>query len=306
MVIDVIKSVGSPELNGRLVGWQHFAKLCDALAKTPPGEVALLDFASLKFVTGSWINACIFPLIRWSSDEQHDLYPVVTRLDEIWFDEFRVVADLTNESILVASNDLSSGELIGVLEPAQLEALDHVMRIGSVTGAGLERHSEGRVKATAWNNRLKMLNIKRLVKRISQGREQIYCPIVKELRMGDNYLRQQAANHQNQRDLATTELEVPQLLGRPEIVEIVYTIEPDNGQTLTAGAILYIQPLPDSDLLVAVEGHRRVGVVRGENAAALRAVLTEGGQARIVTVQVFEVAPISGVGYARILKNISA
>lgn len=184
MVIKIVDALRSAELNGRLAGRRHFAQLCSALASTPPAEVVLLDFSSVQFVTGSWINACMIPLLRWSAEDQHDLYPVVTSLAQTWLDEFRLVMDLTSECVLIASADLGKGDLVGSLDPAQEEALGCVQRLGQVTGAGLERQCQGPVKATAWNNRLKALNRKRLIKRISQGREQLYTPVIKDLKHG--------------------------------------------------------------------------------------------------------------------------
>jgi hypothetical protein len=98
------------------------------------------------------------------------------------------------------------------------------------------------------------------------------------------------------------ELDEPQLYERPDIVETLYAVEPDEGQKLVAGAMLYVQP-SSSDLLIAVDGHRRVGVVRGEGAAALIALLSANGQARVVMVQVISVQEISGVGHAQLVKQ---
>lgn len=188
MVFDLVNNLGTASLNGRLLGRRHFGQICQALTEVPPGEVVFLDFASIDFVTGSWINACLVPLLVWSADEQHDLYPVITGLAAEWVDEFRTVATFTNECFMLGETDLSKGELIGELEPAQLEAMQHVMRLQEVTGAGLEHHCSGRVRATAWNNRLRGLSRKRLVRRTSQGREQRYRPLVKELFYGRQLL----------------------------------------------------------------------------------------------------------------------
>ena len=57
---------------------------------------------------------------------------------------------------------------------------------GEATGAELERREPGgeRVKATAWNNRLKDLYEKRLLRRAKRGREQVYTPVVPEVQLG--------------------------------------------------------------------------------------------------------------------------
>jgi predicted transcriptional regulator len=57
-----------------------------------------------------------------------------------------------------------------------------VLEAGEVTGAELERlRPQDATKATAWNNRLKDLNKKRLLQRRKQGREQVYYPVIKEI-----------------------------------------------------------------------------------------------------------------------------
>ena len=118
--------------------------------------------------------------------------------------------------------------------------------------------------------------------------------------MGDNYLRQQAANTKVQRDAATAEIEEPQLYERPEIVETIFSIQPDEGKSLQVGEMLLVQPGSDRTL-VASRGHARVGVVSGEGAAVLYETLAAGGHAIVLMVQVIEVMEVSGVGHARVV-----
>jgi predicted transcriptional regulator len=62
-------------------------------------------------------------------------------------------------------------------------ALEVLLKHPDVTGAELERREPGgqRVRATAWNNRLKDLYEKRLLRRVKRGREHLYSPVVPEV-----------------------------------------------------------------------------------------------------------------------------
>jgi hypothetical protein len=171
-------------LQGRPLGKRHYARLCELLSEVPAGGVALLDFARVETVTGSWINAALVPLLRWASDDQNNLFPVLLNFDPKWLDELQLVADWTHNCFLVGRGKAlpKSATVIGPLDVAQRATLDAVVSGSEVTGAGLERlRPKDGVKATAWNNRLKDLYEKRLIRREKRGREQLYSPIVAEV-----------------------------------------------------------------------------------------------------------------------------
>jgi hypothetical protein len=171
-------------LQGRPLGKRHYARLCELLSEMPAGAVALLDFAEVETVTGSWINAALVPLLRWASSDQNDLYPVLLNFEPEWFDELQLVADWTHNCFLVGQGKAlpKSARVIGPLDVAQRATLDAVVKASEVTGAALERlRPKDGVKATAWNNRLKDLYAKRLIRRAKRGREQLYSPIVAEV-----------------------------------------------------------------------------------------------------------------------------
>jgi hypothetical protein len=171
-------------LQGRPLGRRHYARLCELLSEVPAGGIALLDFAGVETVTGSWINAALVPLLQWASNEQNDLYPVLLNFNPKWFDELQLVADWTHNCFLVGRGKAlpKLATVIGPLDVAQRATLDAVVSASEVTGAGLERlRPKDGVKATAWNNRLKDLYEKRLIRRVKRGREQLYSPIVPEV-----------------------------------------------------------------------------------------------------------------------------
>ena len=184
MVIEIAESLGK-QLHGRVQGKKHFAEVCAKLAGSTTGEVVVLDFDRVEIVTGSWVNAMIVPLFRWACDEQTDLYPVLSNVSNGWLDELELVAGWNHQCYLISEGRQAQprrASLIGKLDPAQRATLDTVLELGTATGAALAKKLPNQaVKATAWNNRLKELCLKRLLRREKKGREQIYSPVIKEI-----------------------------------------------------------------------------------------------------------------------------
>lgn len=171
-------------LQGRPLGRQHFPKLCALATQIPGGGVVLLDFSSVEMVTGSWINEALVPLLDWMSDQRNDLFPVILNFNDQWMDELQMVAEWTHSCFLVSKGKKlpKTARLAGRLDVGQRETLSAVVGASGVTGAELERlRPEAGIKATAWNNRLKDLYNKRLLRREKRGREQLYSPVILEV-----------------------------------------------------------------------------------------------------------------------------
>jgi hypothetical protein len=153
------------------------------LADVPPGDVALLDFAGAEIVTGSWINEALVPLLRWTADERNDIFPILLNFHPAWLDELQMVAEWTHNCFLVARGKSlpKSANLVGSLDVGQKSTLAAVVNEAEVTGAALS--GQDGVRGTAWNNRLKDLYQKRLVRREKRGREQVYSPVVAEINL---------------------------------------------------------------------------------------------------------------------------
>jgi hypothetical protein len=181
--IRVAERLGTAMLQGRPLGRKHYPRLCEVLADVPSGDVALLDFAGVEIVTGSWINEALVPLLRWAADERNDIFPVFLNFDSAWLDELQMVAEWTHNCFLVSRGKAlpKSASLVGSLDVGQKATLDAVVNGTEVTGAALDGQ-EG-VKGTAWNNRLKDLYQKRLIRREKRGREQVYSPVVAKINL---------------------------------------------------------------------------------------------------------------------------
>jgi hypothetical protein len=179
--IRVADQLGTKFLQGRPLGRKHYPRLCELLADVGSGEVVLLDFAGVEIVTGSWINEALVPLLRWAADERNDLFPVLLNFEATWLDELQMVAEWTHNCFLVARGKSvpKSASLVGSLDLGQKATLVAVVNGAEVTGAALNGQ-EG-VRGTAWNNRLKDLYQKRLVRREKRGREQVYSAVIAEI-----------------------------------------------------------------------------------------------------------------------------
>ena len=184
MIILVAEKFGK-RLVGRVMGREHYAKGCQLLTRARGGEVVVFDFFGVEIITGSWFNAMIVPLYHWAGQPQNDLFPLLTNLQEDWIDDLSLVAEWNRQCYLVASGSTESPEqamLVGSLDVAQSECFARVRQEGESTGAGLARmQGEGAVGPTAWNNRLKELYKKRLIKCRKHGKERVYFPVVQEI-----------------------------------------------------------------------------------------------------------------------------
>lgn len=180
--LGLAKTLG-PDLQGRLLGRKHFGQVCEILADTPPGEVVALDFGGVDLMTGSWANEMIVPLFKWAPDPRNDIFPVLCNLKGRWDEELQLLAEWNQQCYLWAKGEgLRRAKLIGVLDLGQKKSLESVLLSKEITGAELDRkYPEEGVGATAWNNRLKDLHTKRLLKRVKRGREQVYSPVMEEI-----------------------------------------------------------------------------------------------------------------------------
>ena len=153
-----------------------------------PGEVVVLDFTGVEYVSASWINAMLVPLSRRAAEVGNDFYLVLAGFPTNSIDDLQLVADQNHLPFLLsgaAALPVLHARLVGTLDAGQRATLAAAQELGQATGAQLaaKRDVEG-IKATAWNNRLRDLHDKRLLFRQKRGREQIYEPIAKEIVYG--------------------------------------------------------------------------------------------------------------------------
>jgi hypothetical protein len=149
-------------------------------------QVARREFLEAAIIAG--VSLPLSTLLQGTTAHPRILMEqVVCNLaDKKWEDEFALVADWTHRCFLIASSATAPkrGKAVGPLDPGQMTTLKAVIEFGPVTGAGLERQWQSEaIKATAWNNRLRDLYDKRLVRRERRGREQMYSTVLKEIEL---------------------------------------------------------------------------------------------------------------------------
>lgn len=185
MIVEMASAFGK-QLQGELLGKKHYARIWEMLTDVVPGDMVLLNFKDVDVVTGSWISAMLVPFYRRAADPNIDLFPVLCNAHQDWLDDLSLVAKWTHQCFLVADRIHTTPRravLIGTLDPGQRITLEAVIEIAEVTGAALERQrAKDHIGATAWNNRLKDLHEKRLLRRIKRGREQVYSPVVEVIK----------------------------------------------------------------------------------------------------------------------------
>jgi hypothetical protein len=168
-------------LSTRPKGIRDFGKVCERLAKVRPGEVVLLDFDKVGYVSASWITAMMVPLSRRAAEEVNDFFLLLRNFPADSLDDLKLVADQNRVPFLLLAGK-TKARLIGTLDSGQQETLRSVEELGEVTGAELAVKKPAlKTSGPAWNNRLRDLHEKRLLRRRKQGREQIYRAVVPEV-----------------------------------------------------------------------------------------------------------------------------
>jgi hypothetical protein len=165
-------------LSGKVAARQHFAKACQLFAGHESGELVIIDFKGVDYVSGSWINWMLVPLLAYTADDSNDYYVVLANFPALSLDDLLLIANAEHTPFIVLNDRPKKATVIGSLDPAQTATLKAVREHGDVTGAAL---ADKNVKATAWNNRLRDLNLKRLLRRRKEGREQIYSLVIPEV-----------------------------------------------------------------------------------------------------------------------------
>lgn len=179
-----LQKIGT-RLHGKTAGQAAFARLCEQLYSATPGQVVFLDLAGVRLVNGSWLNSAIAPLLSWASDGENDLYPVMANFPEEWRDELELVGRANGQCFALVEGcevPIQRLHLVGTLDDALLTTYRSVASLGEATGAELARLlPEVGIQPTAWNNRLRELYERRLLLRRTQGRQQVYTPLAKEV-----------------------------------------------------------------------------------------------------------------------------
>ena len=124
--------------------------------------------------------------------------------------------------------------------------------------------------------------------------------------MGEDYLRQQAGNIKKRGDLAVTELGDPLLFQRPEVLNTLYTVEPDQSESLQLGEYLYAVRDSNQRSVAVLRNHKKVAHIGGASAQALMDLLNDQQFGGIVVLRIARVGHLSGIGSAEIVRSVEA
>ena len=113
--------------------------------------------------------------------------------------------------------------------------------------------------------------------------------------MGDNYLKQQAKNFRKRTDLAFDNLDTPTLFTRPDVVNRVFRAKPCGDEQFEVGETLWAIPDPNSHTVPVARGCYRLGVIDGDGASSLLALLPPNGAIDVLPMRVTRVLELSGV-----------
>jgi hypothetical protein len=121
--------------------------------------------------------------------------------------------------------------------------------------------------------------------------------------MGENLLEQQIKHFEKRRRLTESDVKRRSLFDRPDIIDTVYTIHPNNGSALKPGDVYFAVLARDGYRIQVAEGHRAVGLIKGDGAQSLASALGESGQTGVIRIRMTEVSPLSGCGKAIVIKE---
>lgn len=113
--------------------------------------------------------------------------------------------------------------------------------------------------------------------------------------MGDNFLRQQGRNFRKRRDLGLSYNNISSLFVRPEQFQSIYKGKPLKNQAYVEGECLTAMLDNTNESVSLVRENRRIGIIDGDSARALAAILVNPESPGIIPVRVRNIASISGV-----------
>jgi hypothetical protein len=120
--------------------------------------------------------------------------------------------------------------------------------------------------------------------------------------MGDTYKKQQVKNAQKRREIAAREAAEPRLNVNVSKAEMKLVLMPGTDADYTCGERLAVLA-GDNSLKVVRKGFEQIGHVEGEAAENLRNLFAVNGGTNVIQVVVTDVAALSGVANAEILKG---
>lgn len=182
-----MKELGqSNVLAGAAAGYDVQRKTLEALASART-ELCCLDFSAVECATASFLREAVFGVRDAAKRAELNVQIVVSNASPVVQEEISLAAKSLGTSVVHATlggrNTAPQGRVLGILDEAQRETLELVIRRGEATATDLTEVNPN-VKLTAWNNRLATLVQRGLVTESRRDRHKLFRPILKGLTYG--------------------------------------------------------------------------------------------------------------------------
>lgn len=154
-------------LTGSAAGRKLLAAMIGATPAVEAPEVLYLDFKGIHVATSSFLRESVIGFRDFARGARQNIYPVIANAVPAVIEELEFFVKTRSDVLWRCDLDDAgapiSPSLIGDLEPAQRATFDKVSELGTVTAPSLAAIDEGKIGATAWNNRLAALAGKGLI-----------------------------------------------------------------------------------------------------------------------------------------------
>ncbi|ADO70242.1 hypothetical protein [Stigmatella aurantiaca] len=192
----------SPQLYGATLGQAHYKGLISTIQGALAESVVVVDFSGVEATTASYLKATVIALLEAAMDSVNEpsrggpatvskdrvnVFPVVSNLSPEVAEELQTVLEARRlpylEALRISGTEVTQARLRGFIEAAPAETLERVVTARSTSATQLAT-LQSPPTATGWSNRLADLFRLRLVRRIKEGRNWLYSPVVSEVSFG--------------------------------------------------------------------------------------------------------------------------
>lgn len=182
MILDISVLAGGTVLSGAPSGRDLYTKLVAALPLEPAiPQPLFLDFGRVEVATASFLRESVLAFRTFVRGRRSNFYPVIANACADLIDELVELAHPRGDVLMTCTLDDDGDVLryghIGKLDPMQQLTFDLITRLGKATVANLMEIEKGKVKATAWNNRLASLSSLGIICEQSHGRTKTYSSL---------------------------------------------------------------------------------------------------------------------------------
>lgn len=158
-----------------------------AAIEARPVAVCCLDFSNVQCATASFVREAVFGTRDAIRRSGLATQVIITNASPTVIEEVLLVARALGSCVVHAvgtdPKKLARPSVLGMLDEAQRETLNLVLKLGEATATELTTENPD-VKPTAWNNRLTSLVGRGVLAESRRDRHKVYRPVLKGLTYG--------------------------------------------------------------------------------------------------------------------------